>query len=567
MTCRDWFQLTLKEGLTVFRDQQFTADMTSKAVKRIADVKVLRLAQFSEDEGPMAHPIRPESYIEMNNFYTSTVYNKGAEVIRMIHTLVGEDGFRKGMDLYFERHDGSAVTCDDFRAAMADANGIDLTQFERWYTQAGTPRLTVTSDWDESAGRYTLTFRQSVPDTPGQTDKKPMHVPIRTGLLGADGADLEVSLDGGAPSREHVLELTRDEQSFVFEGLGERPVASVLRNFSAPVRLTFERGRDELAFLLANDSDQFNRWEAGQTLGRDIVLELAAAHAAGREMVLDPLFVEAFGKVLSDQDLDGSLKALALGLPSERVLGQEMDVVDVDALHAARNFALKGLAQAHREALEATCEATRSTGPYTNDKAAIDRRALHNTALAYLSFLETDETTARVVEQFESADNMTDSAAALVMLSCLERPEKEAALSSFYERWKADPLVLDKWFAIQAVSPLASTIERVRSLKSHADFTLSNPNRVRSLIGSFAMGNQVRFHDATGAGYEFLADTVLELDGINPQVCARLVSAFNSWKRFDEGRQSLMKAQLERILAKPELSKDVYEIVSKALEN
>lgn len=566
VTCRDWFQLTLKEGLTVFRDQQFTADMTSKAVKRISDVKMLRLAQFPEDDGPMAHPIRPESYIEMNNFYTSTVYNKGAEVIRMIHTLVGEAGFRKGMDLYFERHDGNAVTCDDFRAAMADANGVDLSQFERWYTQAGTPRLRVEANWNGASGEYTLEFHQEVPATPGQSEKEPMHVPVRVGLLGKTGADLAVEV-AGTKRTEHVVELKSSKESIVFKGLEERPVASVLRNFSAPVRLEFARDREELAFLMAHDSDSFNRWEAGQTLSRDILLELTAAHREGRPLSLDPMFLEAFGRLLGDRSLDGSLKALALGLPSERVLGQELDVVDVDSLHAARMFTLQELARHHRGALEDELEATKATGAYSNDKASIDRRALHNTCLSYLSLLDEDETTARVVAQFESADNMTDSAAALVMLSCLERPERASALEAFYTRWKADPLVLDKWFSIQAVSTLPKTLERVRELKSHPDFVLSNPNRVRSLVGAFAMGNQVRFHDAAGGGYEFLADAVLELDGINPQICARLVSAFNAWRRFDESRQTLMKTQLERISQKTDLSKDVYEIVTKALEN
>ena len=567
VTCRDWFQLTLKEGLTVFRDQQFTADMTSKAVKRIADVKALRFAQFGEDAGPMAHPIRPESYIEMNNFYTSTVYNKGAEVIRMIYTLLGKGGFREGMDLYFERHDGQAVTCDDFRAAMADATSSDLELFERWYTQAGTPRVVAKGAWDASAGRYSLTLSQAMDPTPGQADKLPMHIPIRTGLLGADGADLALQIDGKAVGTETVLELKQAEQSFVFEGLSERPIPSILRGFSAPVRLSMEREREELAFLMAHDSDSFNRWEAGQTLARDVLLELTTSAAKGAELKLCPLFSEAFGKVLGDRKLDGSLKALALGLPGEKVLGQEMQVVDVDALHSARTFVLSELARTHRSLIEELVEESSSAGTYANDKASVNRRALHNTVLYYLSVLDEDATTKRVVAQFESADNMTDSAAALVMLANLERPEREQALQTFFERWKSDPLVLDKWFSVQATSALPKTLERVRGLIDHPEFTLKNPNRVRSLVGAFCMGNQVRFHAGSGEGYALMGDTVLELDSLNPQITARLVSCFNSWKRFDTGRQGLMRAQLERIAAKTGLSKDVFEIVAKALKS
>lgn len=566
VTCRDWFQLTLKEGLTVFRDQQFTADMTSKAVKRISDVKGLRYAQFSEDAGPMAHPIRPESYIEMNNFYTSTVYSKGAEVIRMVHTLLGEEGFRKGMDLYFERHDGQAVTCDDFRAAMADATGVNLDLFERWYTQAGTPRLTAKGSWDEAEQKYSLTLSQTIEPTPGQEEKLPMHIPVRVGLLGADGSDLESQVAGQASGTEAILELKEAEQTFVFDSVKEAPVPSLLRGFSAPVRLSMERERSELAFLMSHDSDSFNRWEAGQTLARDVLLDLAASASKGSELKLDPLFTEAFGKVLADRDLDGSLKALALGLPGEKVLGQEMKVVAVDALHTARTFVVGELARTHRSTIEELVGETASQGGYANDKASVNRRALHNTALYYLSVLDEDATTARVVSHFETADNMTDSAAALVMLANLERPEREQALQTFYDRWKADPLVLDKWFTVQATSSLPRTLERVRGLLKHADFTLKNPNRVRSLVGAFCMANQVRFHVESGDGYALLGDLVLELDSINPQVTARMVSCFNSWKRFDAGRQQLMKVQLERISGKSGLSKDVFEIVGKALK-
>jgi len=567
VTCRDWFQLTLKEGLTVFRDQQFTADQTSPSVKRINDVKVLRLAQFAEDSGPMAHPIRPESYIEMNNFYTTTVYNKGAEVIRMYHTLLGAGGFRKGMDLYFERHDGDAVTCDDFRAAMADANGVDLTQFERWYLQAGTPTIEAAGEWKADARQYELVLRQMLPEIPGLPAPQSLHVPIRMGLIGKNGEDMPLVLEGETDGpTERVIELKQDEQTFVFTNLPEEPVPSLARGFSAPIMLSIERGREELAFLLGNDSDPFNRWDAGQTLAQNLMLELAAKSSAGQPLELDELFIEAFGKVLSADDLDGSIKSLTMTLPAERVVAQRMETIHPDALFAARTFMLKELANAHKDALFATFDANRTTGPYTHDKQSIDRRRLKNRALGYLSMLELDETTALVRKQFDEADNMTDSQCALSLLCDLECPDREAALAIFYDKWQDNPLVVDKWFTLQAGSSLPNTFDRVLDLSRHSAFRLSNPNRVRALIGVFSTANQVRFHGPDGRAYEFLADTVMALDELNPQVTARIVAAFNQWKRFDSARRALMQKQLERIVAKPGLSKDTYEVVSAALK-
>ena len=568
VTCRDWFQLTLKEGLTVFRDQQFTADMTSRAVKRIDDVSALREAQLPEDSGPMAHPIRPESYIEMNNFYTRTVYEKGAEVVRMYHTLLGAEGFRRGIDLYFERHDGQAVTCEDFRAAMADANGVDLGRFERWYSQAGTPVLAVEGSYDERAGSYTLRLYQSRPDLDGQPAYRPTHVPVAVGLLGADGRDLPLQLAGEAgpsPGGTRVLELLESEQSFTFTGLAERPVPSVLRGYSAPVQLELERTREERAFLMAHDSDSFNRWDAGQELAREVLLGLAADAAAGRELRLDPLFVEAFGRLLGDASLDASLKALALQLPGLGLLSQYVLPVDVEALHAARVFAYRGLAAAHRGELLAAYEAGRARGPYRADRESIARRRLKNVALAYLGFLQEPELIALAHRQFEAADNMTDAQAALACLNHVDAPERGSALAAFYERWKHDPLVLDKWFGVQATSTLPGTTARVVELSRHPDFTFKNPNRVYALVRTYGRLNLLHFHDADGAGYAFLGDAVLELDGLNPSVASRVVSCFNLWKRFDPARQALMRAQLERIVARPGLSKDVYEIASKAL--
>ncbi|MBW2419279.1 MAG: aminopeptidase N [Deltaproteobacteria bacterium] len=570
VTCRDWFQLTLKEGLTVFRDQEFSADMTSAAVKRIDEVKLLRSAQFAEDAGPMAHPIRPESYISMDNFYTSTVYNKGAEVIRMVDTLLGREGFRRGMDLYFERHDGQAVTCDDFRAAMADANGADLAQFERWYSQAGTPVVEAEGSYDEEAGSYALRLRQSYPDPEegvALPEREPLHIPVALGLIGAQGEDLPQRLAGegaGEAATDRVLELKQAEQTFTFVGLDARPVPSLLRNFSAPVKLRMQRDRAELAFLMGHDRDAFNRWDAGQNLASELLLELSAEAAAGRELVLDPLFVEAWGRVLADPELDGSLKALALGLPSEKLLGQELAVVDVDALHRAREFALRELASAHRAQLWSVYESCATEEAYTIDRASIARRRLKNTALGVLSALGEDEVTQRIARQFRDADNMTDRQAALVLLVDGVGPEREEALAEFYERWKGDPLVLDKWFAVQALSKRPDTLTRVLELFRHPDFSLKNPNRLRSLVGSFCAGNQVRFHAAEGAGYAFLADIVLDLDALNPQMAARMVSIFNPWRRFDPGRRALMESQLERIASRKGLSKDVFEIVGRA---
>ena len=568
VTCRDWFQLTLKEGLTVFRDQQFTADMTSAPVKRIGDVRGLRLRQFAEDGGPMAHPIRPESYVSMDNFYTTTVYRKGAEVIGMYHTLLGAEGFRKGMDLYFERHDGQAVTCDDFRAAMADANGADLELFGRWYSQAGTPTIEAQGEHDGSAKTYTLTLRQSYPGSADDDSRQPLHVPVAVGLLGSDGKDLPLQLEGeDAPQgTSRVLELKEAEQTFVFTGISERPVPSVLRGFSAPVRLKLERSREELAFLMGNDSDAFNRWDAGQTLALGVLLELCEATAAGRELTLDPAFAEAFGKILADPSLDGSLKAQALGLPAEQQLALEMPVVDVDAIHTARQFVRKELATRFRSELRATYDANTTGEPYSNSQAGVAQRRLKNSALSYLSALGDDEVTNLVSQQFERADNMTDSQAALFMLGELNTPQRAKALAGFYEKWREDPLVLDKWFSVQAMSSDPGTLAQVRELTQHADVTLTNPNRMRSLVGAFCAGNQVRFHAADGSGYAFLGDVVMELDGINPQRAARMAGCFNQYKRFDPARQALMKTQLERIAGREGLSKDTGEIVGRALK-
>ncbi len=569
VTCRDWFQLTLKEGLTVYRDQEFSADQASRAVKRIDSVRQLRLAQFPEDAGPTAHPIRPEFYISMDNFYTPTVYEKGCEVVRLYETLLGRDGFRRGMDLYFERHDGQAVTCDDFRAAMADANGADLAQFERWYSTPGTPIVEASGHYDAQARCYELVLRQQAPETRAEHSFLPLHIPLRMGLLGSDGRELPLRLAGepaaAAAPTTRVLELRESEQRFRFTGIDAAPVPSLLRGFSAPVVLRAARPRRELAFLMAHDLDAFNRWEAGQTLAQELLLEMAQAQAEGRRALLDPIYVDAFGAVLRDSQLDLALKALAISLPAERVLAQAQAVVDVDALHAAREAAIVALSRELRSELEALYARTADPGPYQVSPQAIARRRLENAVLRYLCCEGQPAELERLSAKLERADNMTDAQAALVLLAEHPGAARERALAAFYERWRRDPLVLDKWFSVQALSQAPDTLDCVQRLARHPDFTLRNPNRVRSLVTSFALGNPWHFHARSGVGYGFAADHVLALDPLNPQLAARLVGCFNAWRRYDPARQTLMKAQLERIAGREGLSKDVFEIVDRAL--
>ena len=566
VTCRDWFQLTLKEGLTVFREQQFSADATSAAVKRIEDVRQLRVHQFPEDAGPMSHPVRPESYISMDNFYTATVYEKGAEVVRLYHTLLGAGGFRKGLERYFERHDGEAVTCDDFRAAMADANGQDLSRFAGWYAQSGTPRLEARGAHDAERGRYELTLEQH-PGQPGET-QEPLPIPVAVGLLDSDGRDLPLRVEGeeaGAAATTRLLLLEKKRQRFVFDDVPRPPVPSLLRGFSAPVQLDFARSPEELAFLMAHDSDAFNRWEAGQQLAQQVLLALVSRWGEPDPPSLPSYFVEAFGRLLADETLDGSQKALSLTLPAESLLGQALDTIDVDAVHGAREFAVTALARAHRAAFEKLYAREAAPGPYRFDREGVDRRRLANLCLRYLAGLGDPAITAEIERRFLEADNMTDRQVALRLLADLPGPERERSLQVFYECWRADPLVLDKWFGVQAQSSLPDTCERVRALSQQPDFSLANPNRVRALLGAFSMGNPLRFHGADGAGYKLVAENVLALDPRNPQLASRLVSAFNQWRRYDAARQALMQEQLAGIAAQQGLSDDVYEIVNRAL--
>jgi aminopeptidase N len=569
VTCRDWFQLTLKEGLTVFRDQQFSADMHSPGVKRIGDVVFMRDMQFAEDAGPLAHPIRPDRYIEINNFYTGTVYQKGAEVIRMLHTLLGEETYRKGIDLYFQRHDGQAVTCEDFVQAMADASGRDLGQFMRWYAQAGTPELKVERRFDPDRQALTLDISQSTPATPGQSEKLPFHIPIRMGLIGQDGAPQPLRLEGENEPKDtdRVLELTEPAQRFTFVGLdGGEPVPSLLRGFSAPVKLDAGYSDDELALLMAHDADDFVRWDAGQRLAGNVLLALVHDHAAGKPpATLDARLVDAFAKTLARAPEDPAFAARALSLPSSFYLGQQMKVIDVEGIHFALDLARRELGRALREPLLAAYHAHTDQGPFSIETAAMARRALKNLALGYLAHARDAQGQELARAQYASADNMTDSLAALRLITETAMPDREAALARFYERWQHEPLVVNKWFSLQAVIEDETAPERVERLLEHPAFTWSNPNRVRAVLASFAMMNLVGFHRRDGAGYRLLTDRIIELDRRNPQVAARLLSSLGRWRRFDEGRQALMRAELERVVATPGLSRDSYEIASKSL--
>ncbi|WP_136475233.1 aminopeptidase N [Pseudomonas sp. DG56-2] len=571
VTCRDWFQLSLKEGFTVFRDSEFSADMNSRTVKRIEDVAYLRTHQFAEDAGPMAHAVRPESFIEISNFYTLTVYEKGSEVVRMVRTLLGAEGFRKGSDLYFERHDGQAVTCDDFIKAMEDANGVDLTQFKRWYTQAGTPRLAVSESYDSAAQTYSLTFRQSYPATPDKVEKQPFVIPVELGLLDAQGNDIELRLQGEAAAvgTSRVLSVTEAEQTFTFVDIAAKPLPSLLRGFSAPVKLSFPYDRDQLMFLMQHDSDGFNRWEAGQQLSVQVLQELIAQHQQGAALVLDQRLLTALGTVLANEQLDQAMVAEMLSLPSEAYLTEISEVADVDAIHAAREFARKQIADQLFDALYARYQANRGVSRTTEYVAAAEhfaRRSLQNIALSYLMLSGKPEVLAATLEQFDACDNMTERLTALaVLVNSPFETERAKALEVFAETFKDNPLVMDQWFSVQAGSTLPGGLARVKALMQHPAFTLKNPNKVRALIGAFAGQNLINFHAADGSGYRFLADLVIELNALNPQIASRQLAPLTRWRKYESARQALMKSELERILASGSLSSDVYEVVSKSL--
>ncbi|MHB0777392.1 aminopeptidase N [Halomonas sp. WWR20] len=565
VTCRDWFQLSLKEGFTVFRDQCFSADMNSAPVKRIEDVSFFRTAQFAEDAGPTAHPVRPDHYIEISNFYTLTIYEKGSEIVRMLRNLLGWDAFRKGADLYFERFDGQAVTIEDFVGCMAEASGLNLDQFMRWYSQAGTPEIDAHGEFDYAKGEYHLRLSQRTPATPGQPHKQPLHIPVRMGLVGTkSGQDLTLTLEGEALGSETVLDLCAEEQSYVFTDLPEAPVPSLLRGFSAPVKLRFPYAREELAFLLQNDSDGFNRWDAGQRLAMLALDDLIAAHRNGVEKVMDNRVIEAFRTLLTVPSDDKAVLAEMLTLPSEAYIAEQQPTVDVDAIHAARNFVKQSLASALRDEFLAVYRANRSDEAYQPSAEQIAGRSLKNVALSYLMSIEDEEGVTLAEEQFEAGHNMTDVRAALTLLAHSSRDEISGpALTRFGEKWAHDPLVMDQWFTIQVTRPQEDVLERVKYLMSHPLFSLKNPNKVRALIGAFAQ-NRVNFHRLDGQGYRLLADVVIELNKLNPEIAARIVTPLTRWQRYDDKRQALMTAELERIRAE-KLSPNVYEVVEKAL--
>ncbi|PAS96781.1 MAG: aminopeptidase N [Candidatus Dactylopiibacterium carminicum] len=605
VTCRDWFQLSLKEGLTVFRDQQFGMDVHSRGVTRIQEVRGLRAAQFPEDAGPMAHPIRPASYAEINNFYTATVYEKGAEIIRMIHTLIGAAAFRKGMDLYFQRHDGQAVTCEDFVAAMQDASGKDLAQFQRWYNQAGTPRLIVRSHFDATTRRYALDVEQQFPPTPYEArmaaegldlPRGPYHLPIVIGLLDAEGRELPLKLAGetaplspipspsegrgalraaapiASPGTQRVLELREARQQFVFEDIDAEPVPSLLRGFSAPVVLDHPYSTEQLVHLMAFDSDEVNRWEAGQRLATDILLAGVTAFQRGegdRLAWIPDAYIVAVARLLGSAFIEGgdpAFVAEALILPSETVLGEQMETVDPDAIHAARLALRRHLARELREALLSAYLELQADGPYSPEGPQAGRRALRNSCLSYLAELDEGGAQALVVGHFEQAGNMTDTMAALAALANLDIPARHAALDSFYSKWQHEALVVDKWLQVQATSRLPGTTADVRALMAHEAFDIRNPNKVYSLVRAFCAANPKHFHAADGAGYKLAADVILQLDPMNPQVASRIARTFDRWKKFNPARQAHARAQLQRIQAQAGLSSDVAEVIGKALD-
>ena len=583
ITLKNWFQLSLKEGLTVYRDQEFSADMTSNGVRRVIDVKLLRENQFTEDAGPMSHPVMPSSYIEVNNFYTSTVYEKGAEVVRMLRIILGHKVFFKGMELYFQRFDGQAVTTDDFIETMEISSNIDgikkdLTQFKLWYTQSGTPIVTATLSYNLETKICSLTlsqnFKPPFSDKNKEINKKPMHIPIAVGLLDKNGIDIPLVIDdeNNAPVSTKILNLTCTKQTFNFINILEKPIPSLLRGFSAPVHIKYSYSDEELIFLMANDSDDFNKWDAGNRLFLRTTLRLVNDYKNNKKIILNDDIIMALYKILTnnssgnlnDNAQDKLFIAFMLTIPSELEIGDEMDIIDVDTIHFVRQFVIKAIAKKLEKTFFEIYHKNHDIN-YSFYGDAKARRKLKNLALFYLSKCDVPQYIDLVYKQFKNADNMTDELSALSILSNISCNENEKSLQEFYEKWKHDPLVLDKWFAVQGTSILKGTLDKVKKLTKHPNFSMKNPNKVRSLIGAFCGRNPSSFHDISGKGYQFLADNIILLDDFNPQIASRLASLFNKWKKYDEKRGDLMKEQLKRIKKSPKLSKAVYEIVIKAL--
>ncbi|WP_039378226.1 aminopeptidase N [Parachlamydia acanthamoebae] len=565
ITCRDWFQLTLKEGLTVFRDQEFSADMGT--VHRIEDVQALRELQFAEDAGPMAHPIKPSSYIQINNFYTTTVYKKGAEVIRMIHTLIGKEKFRKGIDKYFELYDGQAVTTDDFVHAMELASEKDLTQFKRWYTQSGTPHVDLGFKYDAEKKRFEMTVAQSSAPTPDGSEKLPFYFPFKVGLLNDKGESLSFMAPGSSEkSMETVLCISKDKETFIFEDVASKPIPSVNRDFTAPITLIAPYSRHDYALLMAYDPNQFNRWDASQTLATQVLLEMVEELHEGQDPMIDEDFMEAFGKILTDPLLDKALKAKLISLPSEEMLHQKQKEIDFDGVHLMREFAILELATRYEDELLKIYQECHSDAEYTFDAVSVSNRTLKNLCLSYLSATYKPEFTRLCEQQFSKAKNMTDQFSALVMLNQIDSPSRQKVLDQFYARWKHDPLVMCKWLAVQASCKLDGTLEKVKALTHDPVFDFKVPNLVRALFVSF-MDNHVHFNANNGEGYAFLADTIIHLDPMNSQIAAKLAGGFKKYAKLDFLRKKVMKEQLERILAQKNISNNLYEIVYKTLKS
>ncbi len=558
VTLKNWFQLSLKEGLTVFRDQEFSSDMGSRGVQRISDVRKLRAGQFPEDSGPMAHPVRPESYMEMNNFYTMTVYNKGAEVIRMISLILGSDLFRRGMDLYFERFDGMAVTTEDFVATMEEAGGVDLGQFRLWYSQAGTPKVKVERTYDAQNKKLTLVFSQTLPGDKDQNKKLPMHIPVETALLDGEGNFLNHEKCG-------LFHLKSEAQTLEFEGVPEDCIPSIFRGFSAPVKIEADYSDTDLAVLMAKDTDPFNRWDAAQQMYLREIDRLLKSTRQGQPVEISAHVLEAFDLALDASPGDQALAARILNLPDENEIGENYEKIDVDAIHTARLMLQQGIARRIEEKALVIIDECSSVPASDISFDAMARRSLKNLLISYVGSLKTQKAEGFVFERFNLADGMTDEISALAILSNMEGEYRTIALDRFYDKWKKDPLVIDKWFQVQATASRRDTVDEVINLASHGAYSLKNPNRVRSLLGAFTFQNPMGFHKSDGGGYVFAADQIIALDRSNPQIAARMVSGFNQWKRYDKNRQKLMLQELKRIITIQEPSKDVYEIVSKAL--
>jgi len=566
ITCRDWFQLCLKEGLTVFRDQEFSSDMRSRPVKRIADVRGLRATQFVEDAGPLAHSVRPDTYKEINNFYTTTIYEKGAELVRMVQTLIGRENFRTGMDLYFTRHDGEAATVEQFIKCFADASRRDLTQFMRWYSQAGTPEVTTRGHYDATRRTFTLSCTQTVPPTPGQPIKEPMVIPLSLGLVGKDGRDLPLKLSANGATSDAVVVLNDAAATFELVDVDERPVLSINRGFSAPIKLVNGLSADDLAFLAAHDSDPFNRWQAVQSISMRLLVDNVAALRAGRTTRIDDQLIGALASIISDPVLEPAFIALALIPPGEGDIAREIGRdIDPDLIFQARSAFRGAVGERLRAPLTTVYDQMRLPGGYSPDATSAGRRALRNVAADLLAATGQPADIARASRQYETADNMTDRMAALGTLCLHNTPKRIQALDNFYARYASDALVVDKWFSLQATIPRPETLEKVRNLTTHPAFSFANPNRIRALIGAFAQGNATQFNRADGAGYNFIADTVLALDPKNPQVSARLATAFRTWRTLEPGRRAKAEAALARVKSNPGISRDLADIVERAL--